>query len=130
MCKRIQEAAAVLLLGLSLVCGCQRGTQQVVDYRVEPPKRQPLASPAGYEFASPVRLEAGGKFVSVEAPGYACPTVADVDGDGAEDLVVGQFAGGRLQFFKNLAPMNEPPRLAAAEWINSGEERVVVPGVS
>src|SRR5689334_3441963 len=34
------------------------------------------------EFANPVRLEADGAAIRVEAPGYAAPCWADVDGDG------------------------------------------------
>jgi hypothetical protein len=65
----------------------------------------------------------------VEPPGYACPTVADVDGDGVEDLVVGQFNEGGLQFFKNLAGQGDEPQLASAQWLKTGEKRAVVPGV-
>jgi hypothetical protein len=81
------------------------------------------------QFEQPVRLEADGQPVKVESPGYACPTVADVDGDGKFDLVVGQFNQGHMQFFRNLAEQGETPRLAAAEWLKTGEERAIVPGV-
>jgi hypothetical protein len=81
------------------------------------------------EFETPVRLEADGQPIKVEEPGYACPSVADVDGDGSPDLVVGQFNEGHMQFFKNLAASGETPRLAAAQWLKTGEERAIVPGV-
>lgn len=80
-------------------------------------------------FEVPVRLKAGGEYVSVEAPGYACPTMADVDSDGKDDLVVGQFNQGHLQFFKNIAVDGQSPKFAAAQWLTTGEERAVVPGV-
>ena len=91
----------------------------------------PESAPSfGYEFESPVRLQAGGEFVSVESPGYACPTMADVDGDGKQDLVVGQFRNGNMQFYKNIAADNDhPPSLASADWLMTGEERAIVPGV-
>ena len=88
-----------------------------------------LAPPAGYEFETPVRIKAGDDFVSVEAPGYACPTFADVDGDGQSDLVVGQFKNGHMQFCRNVADQNEPPRFATAQWLMSGDKRAEVPGV-
>ena len=87
------------------------------------------APPAGYEFETPVRLKAGDGYVSVEKPGYACPTLADVDDDGKLDLVVGQFNNGHMQFCKNVADTGETPEFAKAEWIKSGDERAQVPGV-
>ena len=82
-----------------------------------------------YRFDQPVRIEAGGKVVSVESPGYACPTMADVDGDGKQDLVVGQFKKGNMQFCKNVAEAGQPPKFAAAAWLTIGDERLEVPGV-
>ena len=68
-------------------------------------------------FATPERIRAGGEVVAVESPGYACPTMADVDGDGKEDLVVGQFRNGNMQFCKNIADKGQPPKFAAATWL-------------
>ncbi len=87
------------------------------------------APPSEYEFESPVRIRAGDEFIAVESPGFACPTLADVDGDGREDLVVGQFNQGHMQFCKNVAADGKSPRFAAAEWIMSGDDRAIVPGV-
>ena len=112
------------LLATGIVC--QSGCEQIPTWQFPTPTSAP---PSDYQFETPVRVQAGGEYVSVESPGYACPTMADVDGDGKEDLVVGQFSQGNMQFFKNVARTGYPPEFAQAEWIKTGNERAVVPGV-
>ena len=90
----------------------------------------PKLASAGFKFETPVRVKAGGEFVSVEAPGYAAPTMADVDGDGRVDLVVGQQTEGHMQFFKNVSSASDLPKFAASDWIKTGDQRAVVPGVT
>jgi len=84
------------------------------------------AAPA--EFADPVRLKAGGEFIQVESPGYACPAMFDVDGDEKLDLVVGQFSGGKMYFFKNVGEGSEP-EFAKGAWIQTDDDPAKVPGV-
>ena len=76
-------------------------------------------------FAAPVQVLAGGEKLRTEAPGYASPAWYDVDGDGREDLVVGQFAGGKMNVFRRL----EDGTFAAGEWLQAGGETAEVPGV-
>ena len=76
-------------------------------------------------FSEPVRLKAAGEYVRVESPGYACPAWEDVNGDGRKDLVVGQFAGGKMMVYRS----NEDGTLAAGEWLWAGGEVAEVPGV-
>ena len=84
------------------------------------------AAPCGAaDFEPPVRLKGGDAAVRVEAPGYACPCWADVDGDGTKDLLVGQFAKGKIQVFKGLGGA----KLAAGTWLQAEGQVAEVPGV-
>jgi hypothetical protein len=73
-------------------------------------------------------LKAGGEPVKVEAPGYACPSWADWDGDGKMDLLVGQFAKGKIHFFKNTGGESIPV-LAKGTMLMTGKKPAEVPGV-
>ena len=77
------------------------------------------------EFEPPVRLTAGGAAVRVERPGYAAPCWADIDGDGKKDLLVGQFAKGKIRVFKNLGA----GKLGPGEWLKAEGQVAEVPGV-
>ena len=82
-----------------------------------------------WSFEPPVRLKAGDLTVKVDSPGYACPTMADVDGDEKLDLVVGQFDSGKMRFFKNVGTDNQRPRFAVGQWIKSGAAPATVKDV-
>ncbi len=82
--------------------------------------------PAGdAEFAAPVRLKAGGEFIRTEEPGYAAPCIHDFDGDGLKDLIVGQFAGGKMKVYRGM----EGGKYAAGTWLEAEGETAEVPGV-
>lgn len=83
------------------------------------------AAPQGPQFEPPVRLQAGNAVVKTEAPGFAYPCWHDVDKDGKKDLVVGQFAGGKMKVYKNLGG----GKLAAGEWLMAEGAIAEVPGV-
>lgn len=84
-----------------------------------------LAVGGSDEFQPPVRLMANGVPVKVESPGWACPCWADIDGDGKKDLLVGQFQGGKIHFYKNLGD----GKLAAGEWLKAEGATAEIPGV-
>ena len=85
-----------------------------------------FTSPQGPPFEPPVRMRAGDSFVKVdEAPGFACPCWHDVDKDGKKDLVVGQFAGGKMKVYKGLGG----GKLGPGEWLRAGGAIAEVPGV-
>ncbi|WP_143158817.1 hypothetical protein [Rubritalea squalenifaciens] len=76
-------------------------------------------------FEEPQLLKTAEGTLSVESPGYACPSLADIDGDGKKDLVVGQFRGGKIQVFKG----QEGGKYAAGAWLRAGGKEASVPGV-
>jgi hypothetical protein len=79
----------------------------------------------GVEFAEPVRLAGGGKVIDTDT-GHAAPFVGDFDGDGVQDLLVGQFGEGVLWIFRNEGS-NAQPKLAAGVKFKGGKKDGTVP---
>jgi hypothetical protein len=84
-----------------------------------------LCGAAEPQFHPPVRLKAGGVPIRVEAPGYAAPCLADMDGAGQMDLLVGQFNKGKIQVFKGLGG----GKFAKGTWLQAEGKVAEVPGV-
>jgi len=59
------------------------------------------------DLAEPVALECGGAVINVDA-GHAAPFVCDWDGDGRQDLLVGQMGGGVLRIYRNTGSATAP----------------------
>jgi len=59
-------------------------------------------------FDPPVAIEANGVPINVGYGGNASPFVSDWDGDGKQDLLLGQFDGGRVRFYRNVGTNFEP----------------------
>ena len=80
----------------------------------------PPATAAGPgDLRPPVRLKVGDRFIDAgDVWGHAGPTVADVDGDGLRDLVVGDFSG-KFRFFRNVGS-NRQPRYDKQDYIQAG----------
>ena len=77
------------------------------------------------DFERPVRLKGGDAYVRVESPGWASPSLADIDGDGRKDLLVGQFNQGKIKVYKGLGG----GRFAAGEWLKAEGGVAEIPGV-
>lgn len=77
------------------------------------------------EFEAPVQLKVGDHPIKVESPGYAFPSLADMNGDGRKDLLVGQFAGGKI----NVYHANEKDGFGPGQWLKAQDKTVEVPGI-
>jgi len=78
----------------------------------------PPAPDFARELMPPVRLQAAGKPIDTDV-GHAAPFVADFDGDGVKDLLVGQFGEGILWVYRNEGT-NAHPRYAAGVKFKDG----------
>lgn len=77
--------------------------------------------------AAPFLVEAGGAPIAA-ATGHAAPFVLDFDGDGRQDLVVGEFgeAGGRARIYLNVGT-DGAPRFEGFTWLQAGGTDAIVP---
>jgi hypothetical protein len=78
------------------------------------------------ELAPPVPLTAGDRPIDVEHSGHAAPFVADLDGRGRQDLLVGELFDGRLRIYRN-AGTDAEPRFEKFEWFQAGRELGRIP---
>jgi hypothetical protein len=80
---------------------------------------------AGDQFHPPIRMQAGGVDINIEAPGYAAPCWHDLDSDGYQDLIVGQYADGKMLVCKGC----EDGSLQKGEWLQAEGDIAKVPGM-
>jgi len=59
------------------------------------------------DFRNFTYIEAGGVPITVSG-GHADPCVADWDGDGLKDLLLGEFTNGRIRFYPNSGTNRDP----------------------
>ncbi len=71
------------------------------------------------ELLAPTLIQAGARPIDVEREGHSAPFVGDFDGDGARDLLVGQYHDGRLRVYRNRGT-DAAPRFDGFEWFRAG----------
>jgi hypothetical protein len=87
------------------------------------------APPAGElaaDLDGPVQIMADEKPIDVQRDGHSAPFVGDFDGDGVNDLLVGEFQDGRLRIYRNLGTKAQP-RFDQYEWFRAGAELGKIP---
>jgi hypothetical protein len=88
----------------------------------------PAAAPDyAKELLPPVRLKAAGKPIDTDV-GHAAPFVADFDGDGVKDLLVGQFGDGILWVYRNVGSNTHPRYAAGVKFKDGGKDGRVPTG--
>lgn len=76
----------------------------------------PLAHGADL-FHPPRKVMAGDKPLDVKRTGHSAPFVGDFDGDGLEDLLVGQFHEGKMRIYRNIGD-SQKPKYENFEWFS------------
>jgi hypothetical protein len=77
------------------------------------------------ELAAGVKIEADGRAIDVSV-GHLVPCVADWNGDGLNDLIVGQFSQGKVKLFVNTGSAEEPV-LEDAGFMQAGGAEITLP---
>lgn len=86
----------------------------------------PAPAAVAEELLPPVRLQADGQPIDVQLSGHAAPCVGDFDGDGVDDLMVGETYQGRMRIFRN-AGSNEQFKLSGYTWFKCGADLGRIP---
>lgn len=77
-----------------------------------------LAPFASGELEAPFLVKAAGQPIKLDT-GHAAPIYTDFDGDGLPDLLVGQFAEGRLRIYRNVGT-RQSPKFDNYSWFQAG----------
>lgn len=71
------------------------------------------------DLLGPRPIMVGNRLLDIEHSGHAAPAVGDFDGDGVQDLLVGEFYKGRLGLYRNIGT-NAQPRFASMQVFQDG----------
>jgi hypothetical protein len=118
----MSKLCLLMLPALCVVCFADDATPPAPKAKAQRPERA-----ASYRFGSPVRLHAAGKPIDTDV-GHAAPLVVDFDGDGKNDLLVGQFGDGILWFYRNVGTNAQPKYAAGVKFQAGGKDGRVPTG--
>lgn len=77
-----------------------------------------------YTFAGPESLFDGG--VPIDVGYYGAPVMFDWDGDGAKDLICGQFGSGWIRLYPNVGP-DTAPAFNGFEYFYASGSQITLP---
>ena len=83
-------------------------------------------SAQGDDLHPPRLLHAGGEPIVLDGTWSAAPLVQDWDGDGLDDLIVGDSTGGRLRIYRNIGKRTAP-EYDRVEWLRIGDDTLWIP---
>ncbi len=81
---------------------------------------------AASDLQAPFRVEANGKPIDMDG-GFAAPYLADFDGDGISDLLIGQRGECKLRIYKNLGT-KAAPKFGPSAFFKAGGVDASLPG--
>lgn len=85
-----------------------------------------LVAPDTDDLLQPVRLKAGGEYIDTgKCIAHSGPYLFDLDEDGKQDLLVGDFSG-HIHFYKNTGS-NQAPEFAEGRLMEANGEVIKVP---
>lgn len=74
--------------------------------------------------SEPFLALAGGKPIQLNT-GHAAPILMDLDKDGRPDLIIGEFGGGGIRFYKNVGSAASP-KFGAFSMLKAGGKEIAV----
>ena len=76
-------------------------------------------------FQEGIKLTTGEEPIDIRI-GHLVPTIADWNNDGKKDMIVGQFAGGKINLYLNQGT-DELPKFGEPIFLKAGGEEVSLP---